>query len=409
MNVPVQMPQLGLTMTEGMVSEWLKNPGDEVRKNEVFFVVSTDKVDMEVESSVDGTLAQIVIESGRVVPVGTVVAYIEQPDKAAVTAQASVQSPAPQPSPERPAAQVPTTREVVPVLARTDRRLPRVSPRARKLARDLGIDLAKVQGSGLGGRIVEADVRRSVEPSAPGHAFLSVARRELIAELMTESIRTIPHFSVTVEVNAQQLIRLRESLKQPLERATGLKLTFTDLLLKALGIAVRQTPQLNRTWGEIAPRDAIHLGLAVATERAVVAPVIRNADRIDLAELVTHRHDLTERARQGKLSLVDLEGGVGTLSNLGMRRVDCFQAIITPGQTFVVSVGRIANRPWVETILAIRPTVVLTLSVDHRIADGAEAATLLEMMAENIENPYRILWNPASLDPGGRSGVESHG
>jgi pyruvate dehydrogenase E2 component (dihydrolipoamide acetyltransferase) len=217
----------------------------------------------------------------------------------------------------------------------------------------------------------------------------------LIAERMMESVRTIPHFSVSLEVNAEKLVALYESLREPVERAAGSKLTYTDLLLKALALALTNSPEMNATWeeGTIRRHTEIDLGLAMATEYGVAAPVLRGVDRLPLEQLVVRRAELAEKARQSRLALSDLEGGVGTLSNLGMYRVDRFQAIISPGQSFVVAAGKLRNRPWVDTALVIKPTIVFNVSVDHRVADGVRAAIFLERIAEVVENPYRILWS----------------
>jgi pyruvate dehydrogenase E2 component (dihydrolipoamide acetyltransferase) len=351
---------------------------------------------MEVESLTEGTLKQIVVELGRTVPVGTVIAYLEKPGGETLVGAAPVAA-APPPPPvqaslEEVSAPMP---EIAPAAAEGARREgPPASPRARRLARELGVDLSTVRGTGAGGRIVEEDIRKAAEGARVKPLAPDFRRRQLIAEKMTKSIQTIPHFSVSAEVNAERLISLHEGLKLPVEKASGLKLTFTDLLLKALGLALKETPEMNAVWeeGAISPRDTVDLGLAIATERGVVAPVVKNVDRLDLAEITRLRSELAEKARQARLSLADLEGGVGTLSNLGMARVDHFQAIIIPGQSFVLAVGRIAKRPWVEnTTLTVRPTVMLTLSVDHRLADGAAAAQFLGKVAEIVENPYRIL------------------
>jgi len=177
--------------------------------------------------------------------------------------------------------------------------------------------------------------------------------------------------------------------------STGAKLTYTDLLFRALALSLAGMPAMNAVWeGEVRPRTQVILGLAVATERGVVAPVLADANRLPLPQLITRRAALTEKARQSRLSFADLDGAVGTFSNLGMYRVDRFEGIITPRQTFILAAGKLRERPWVEDkALTVRPTVILNLSVDHRVADGAVAAAFLERIAEAIENPYRLLWN----------------
>lgn len=399
MGVPVVMPQMGLTMTEGSVSEWLKKPGDFVRKGEMLFVVSTDKADMEIESLDEGKLAQIVVQPGNVVPVGTVIAYLGEPGATPAStapreAEAKTETlPTPNPPP------VMSTPDKVAVQSREEG-LP-ASPRARKLARELSVDISKVPPSGGRDRIVEADVRQFAASQKSVHAVTPSAdtrRRRLIAERLTQSVQTIPHFALGVEVRADQLLALRESLKGPIQDQTGQKITITDLLLKALALALADTPAMRAVWeeGNSRPIEAVDLALAIGAESGVVAPIIRNAPALDLAEIARWRHDAIGKANGGKLALSDLEGGIGALSNLGVYRVDRFQALITPGQSFILATGKIARRPWVESDqLIVAQTMSLTLSVDHRVADGALAAQFLEKISEIIENPYRLLWSPA--------------
>jgi pyruvate dehydrogenase E2 component (dihydrolipoamide acetyltransferase) len=400
MTVTIAMPQLGLTMTEATVGTWLKKPGDAVRKDEPLLSISTDKVDMDIESNVDGVLRNILVQEGVTVPVGTPLALLDAVGK---------DSPAPS-VPSAPLAEVaqPAPNHSVEIdraLEKEDasenlRSSPRSSPRARREAKRLGIDLATVKGSGPEGRIVEKDLLNLARPSEPP---LPVAvsnqadakRRQLIAESMTESVRTIPAFSVSLEVAAHKLVSLYHDLSEPISRSAGTKLTYTDLLFRALALSLANVPAMNAVWeGEVRRRSQVILGLAVATDRGVVAPVLADPDRLSLPQLITRRVTLTDKARQSRLSFVDLEGGVGTLSNLGMYRVDRFEGIITPGQSFILAAGKLRERPWVEEkAVVVRPTVILNLSVDHRVADGAVAATFLERIAEVIENPYRVLWN----------------
>jgi len=433
------MPQLGLTMTEGSVSEWIKKPGDKVKKNEILFIVATDKAEMEVESNDAGILVQVVVEAGKAVPVGTVIAYIETPAHNSPAASASGAAPATSAAPASDgsgAKKTSLTSEAdagaevggtgsglthTPSVA-NGREGPPASPRARRLARELGIDIASIKSKGLGARIVEKDVRDAADAQAGSHAIGAVAvsgvasrpavtslvpttpqsssvdsnRRRVIAQKLTESIQTIPHFSVAVEVDAQHLLAMHEGMKEQDKTSSthSQKLTLTDLLLKALALALREVPEANASWidGNRQPRTTVDLGLAVATDRGVVAPLIRNVDRTSLSDLIAQRSGVVEKARRGRLSVTDLEGAVGTLTNLGMYGVDNFSAIISPGQGFILAVGKIKNRPWVEgAALVTRPTVMLNLSMDHRIADGVVAARLLASVAGIIEKPYRII------------------
>jgi pyruvate dehydrogenase E2 component (dihydrolipoamide acetyltransferase) len=409
MKIALTLPQLGLTQTEGTVSAWLKKTGDAVKKDEIVYVVETDKADMEIEAPADGTIGEILVGTGITVPVGTPLAYlitegaeVSAPDSSrpveAEVAAAAVPAP-----PVQPAAGKEVDR------SEKDRDS-KASPLARRIARDASLDLATVQGTGPRGRIVAADVRAALSAAdqvrvvekAPAAASIAaekaappsgdLRRRQLIADRMIESVRSIPCFTVTSEVNAAKLMDLYESVKG--QFAPAAKVTYTDLLLKALALALKQAPAVNASWVEGAPRpfESINLNIAVATDRGVVAPIIRNVDQLSLEHLAQARAGVAERARLGRLSLAEVENGSGTLSNLGMYRVDNFEGIITPGQCFIVSVGKLKGRPWVEgTTLSIQPTLYVTVSVDHRIADGAQAAGFLERIAEAIEKPYTLL------------------
>lgn len=402
MKVTIVMPQEGLTMEEATVGPWLKKPGDTVRKGEPLLSISTDKADMDVESYVDGILGDILVEEGQTVPVGTALAYVD-----AVGKEPSATMPLPSSPPKVVASPVlpnDSTKPASVVVEKSDQRERtlekgepsetfRSSPRARRKARQLGIDITSVQGSGPEGRVVEKDLLNL----APVRSSQTDSkRRQAIAESMLESIRTIPPFSVSLEVNADKLVSLYQSVREPISRRAGSKLTYTDLLFRALAISLSETPAMNAVWeaGEVRPRSQIVLGLAVATDRGVVAPVLTAVERLSLLQIVTRRSELADKARHSRLNFSDLEGGVGTLSNLGMYRVDRFEGIISPGQSFILAAGKLRNRPWAEdTSLVVRPTVILNLSVDHRVADGATAAVFLERIAEVIENPYRVLWN----------------
>jgi pyruvate dehydrogenase E2 component (dihydrolipoamide acetyltransferase) len=396
--IEISMPQLGLTMTEGTVFTWLKKPGDTVKKNEAILTVSTDKVDMDIESTVDGVLKEIIVNEGETVPVATLLAYID-----AVRDQ-------PVPSSNLEAVLLPMVEgdaqnEALSSASSTELRVPAAlvetaiserhvsaSPRAKRLAKQLGIDLTHVKSSGPGGRIIEKDLINGTSGQPINNSPQVDPRRQRIADRMVESITTIPAFSVSVEVNAEKLVALYENHKDLLKQSTGIKLTYTDLLLKALSLALVNTPNMKCVWrdGTVLRHTDVNLALAVATDRGVAAPVLMNVDRILLPELVTRRSEITDKTRQNKLTLPDLEGAVGTLSNLGMYRVDRFEGIITPGQTFLLAVGRLQNRPWVDRSLVIKPTIILNLSVDHRVVDGAIAAEFLGRLAELIEQPDQI-------------------
>jgi pyruvate dehydrogenase E2 component (dihydrolipoamide acetyltransferase) len=391
MSSSIVMPQLGLTMTEGTVSEWLKKPGDFVRKNEPILMVSTDKVEMEVESLVEGTLGEILVQAGTTVPVGTKLANLQGGEEDDVSTVAN----------EQPSAEILQEYEsvdtrvasqsaVLPTEPKVDSRLDRqsVSPRAKRLAKELGVETANLRGGGAHGEIVEEDIRQAAisQSKTPQP---NLRKRQLIAERLTRSIQTIPTFSVTAEANAEKLVALYERFRQSPTR-DGVKLTITDLLLTIFADVLKRSPELCATWennNEPRSHSSIDIGLAVATPNGVVATVLRKVDALDLSHLAIKRHELAEKARGGKLSLAELEGGISTLSNLGMYRVDHFEALISPGQSSILAVGSIRKRPWAAGTLVILPTVILNLTVDHRIADGAAAAAFLGMLVEKVEEP----------------------
>jgi len=412
MSVKITMPQLGLTMTEGTVAAWVKKPGDSVKKDDIVLTITTDKVDMDVESPTDGILDKIVIEEGETVPVGTVLAYL------ATSSDVSSELGATEPQSKLRSEEVNSRVELTPVIEAKSSKgkdhaieqtaispaeagVERIiaSPRAKKMAADLKVDLATVKGTGPQNRIVAEDVERAASqkanrtPAQKDPIQPDAKRRLIIAERMVKSITTIPAFSVSVEVNAEQLVALYSNVGESIGKAADAKLTYTDLLMKALTIALSETPQMNTLWadGSFTPLSGVSLGLAVATDRGVVAPTLKGLDQLSLQQIVSRRQDLTARARQSKLTLEDMEGASGTLSNLGMYRIDQFQGIISPDQTFILAVGKLSKRPWVDDVLIVKPTVILNLSVDHRVADGAVAAEFLQRIADVLENPYRLL------------------
>jgi pyruvate dehydrogenase E2 component (dihydrolipoamide acetyltransferase) len=370
------MPQLGLTMTEGTVTTWLKNLGDRVEKGDLVFTVQTDKVEMEVESFGRGYLEQILVAPEQVVPVGTIIARLsDQPPGTAVPV--AVQ--------EEPAAQP-------------------ASPRARRVAQELNLDLAAVKPAN-GKRITEDDVRLFHEtynvcvpklasvPASKQTEGLTAARR-ITAQRLTSSFQSVPHFYVGVEANAAEFVKLRETLAPHVTARFGVKLTYTDFFLKAMAVALTEQPQVNEYWreGELVRNGSIDVGFAAQTDNGLMAPVIRNSDRLSLFEVSRERATLTAKAREGRLSLVEIEGGSATLSNLGHVGIDWFQAILNPPQSVILATGRIAKRPViVEDQICAQPTVVLNLSADHRVLDGVAAANFLARIRELIESPSLLL------------------
>jgi pyruvate dehydrogenase E2 component (dihydrolipoamide acetyltransferase) len=364
----IVMPQLGLTMTEGSVNAWVKQPGERVQKGEMLFTVSTDKVDMEVESTGSGFL-NTVVELGQTVPVGTVIAVLA--DHPGDTAGGTTKNHS----------------------AVEDRSLP-ASPRARSLAKRLGIEIAEVV-PGSGTRIVEADVQRHHEKqkAVPQPEPISAARR-ITAERTAQSFERAPHFYLGRELNAGKMVQLRKELQGVARRKLGFHITYTDFLLRALAMALREENAVNAQWenGTVIARESIDVAFAAQTEKALLTPVIANADKLDLFATAAQRKQLSERAKEGKLQTGELQGGSATLTNLGTHGVDWFQAILNPPQSVILASGAIAKRPMViDGTLGVADTLILSLSADHRVLDGVTAAKFLGVITRLLEDPLEIL------------------
>lgn len=386
MKFPITMPQMGLTMTEGTVGPWLKKPGDSIEKDEIVLSISTDKADVDVESPVGGVLLEILAEPGATVPVGAELAFVQVADQSASGFSPAVTQPvlsADEESADRPS----TAGHRIGADSTGPRQ--RMSPRARKLAQKMNIDPGALRGSGPDGLITEKDLAQIASPSPAAQPAENHARwRQAIAERMLQSVRTIPAFTLSLEVDATRLAEFNEARKHRASGHSGVYATYTDLLLKAIAIALSENPDMNAVWidGQVHPQTQVNLGFAVSTERGVIAPVLTDVASLPLADLALRRSRLTEKSRQNKLAPADCDGGVGTLSNLGMFRVDRFEGIIPPGQSFLLSTGSLRSRPWAAgSSLSVRPTLILTLSVDHRVADGAPAARLIEQIGSLIE------------------------
>lgn len=404
----VVMPHLGLTMEEGSVASWNKNLGDRVEKGEVLFTVETDKAEMEVESTESGYLSSIQVKIGEKVPIGTLIATLgDEPGEVREEGQSDEASPSrsqlevcPEPRSHGGNSATTTSATVRSTAASIGDKFP-ASPRARRLARELGIDITKVKPS-RGTRVIEDDIRRfqaSLEAARattnpPIISSRTLTTRKIVAQRMTVSFHTAPHFYLGVEANAADLVRFRDRLLDPCQKRAGVRLTYTDLFLRALALGLKEHPQVNAFWHKdgIQVQSSVDIGFAAQTNEGLVVPVIRKADGLDLFELARQRQLLTNKAKTGKLSLTEMEGGSATLSNLGSSGVDWFQAILNPPQSVILATGRIAKRVIVlNDRLEIHPTVVLSLSVDHRVLDGVAGANFLCGIRNLIENPSIML------------------
>jgi pyruvate dehydrogenase E2 component (dihydrolipoamide acetyltransferase) len=419
MALSVVMPALEMAQETGKLVSWRKKEGDRVAKGEILMEVETDKAVVEVEAQAEGTLGGVSAKTGDVVPVGQTIAWLLQPGEKppATTAQAQTgrkmeSSPAPQAAAPASAASAVATAGPV-----------QVSPKARRLAKEHGVDVAKLRGSGPGGEIVAEDVLAAAKaqtaapaassappaaatPTAPARtapsagagvsdALSSIGR--LMAERTTQSWTTVPHFFVTREVDGSALVAVREKLGAGLERSRGVKLTYTDLLAVLVARVLKQHPRMNASWvgDRIRANPEVKVGLAMAVEDGVVVGVINKADTAELADIAVQRRDLTERARAGKLTPADITGATFTISNLGMYKVDQFTAIIVPPQAGILAVGAMTDRvvpmPGALIPVGIRPTLTLTLSCDHRVLDGARGAAFLHDVVEAIQQADKHL------------------
>jgi pyruvate dehydrogenase E2 component (dihydrolipoamide acetyltransferase) len=426
----VLMPRLSDTMTEGVLTQWLKHEGDTVHRGDVLAEIETDKATMELEAYDDGVLTRILVTGGTTVPIGQPIAVIGDGSVVAPPATPAPATPAPATPTPTPAAPVPSHAQAPPPAPET-RRVPavRTSPLARALAREHGIDVATIAGSGPGGRIVRADVESAIAaapsmsspapappktlpaaaPSSPPDVATTAtaartvrgddekisltAVRRITAQRLTESAAA-PHFYLTSVVDAAELLTFRAELNKQLVAGTGTKVSLTDLLIRACAVTLRTHPQVNSSWGgdHLLRHRRIHVGSAVALDDGLIVPVIRDADRKAVSEIAAEAHELTERARAGRLTPDEFTGGTFTISNLGTYGIDHFTAVINPPEAAILAVGAATEEPVVrDGRLVATTTMKLTLSIDHRVLDGATAAAFLRDLVRLLEQPLRIV------------------
>jgi pyruvate dehydrogenase E2 component (dihydrolipoamide acetyltransferase) len=449
MATEIVLPKLGQTMEEGTIVEWVKKEGDPVGRGDVLFHMETDKAVLEVEARARGVLRKILVEPGVTVPIMTVVGIIaaENEDIDDILARvaggpAAAQPAGPEPEPVEPGpAAEPVVTETPPAQARAAGAGGRIiaSPRARRVAAERGVDLAQVRGSGPNGRIIEKDVlaylharppatplARKVademgvsltqvpvgegrltaeavrqmadaaraQPPAAGQVVPMAGIRGIIAEHMAASAHTTAPVTLESRVDATELVALRERLKDALADDLGFAVGYNDLLALIVGRCLVEYPYMNVRLeeGGIRHLDEVHVGLAVDTERGLLVPVIRNADRMGLKELARTLRELVGRAREGRSLPDDLTGGTFTITNLGMYGVDAFTPIINLPECAILGVGRIRPEPVVvDGQVVVRQMMWLSLTFDHRLVDGAPAARFLQGIARYIENPYLLL------------------
>lgn len=418
----VVMPRLSDTMEEGTLSQWLKNVGDPVHKGDVLAEIETDKATMDLEAFEDGVLERQLVAAGTSVPIGQPVAVIGDGSATAGSAPAEPASAVKPPAPEPPEAP-PTALGTVAVHASapmSEAAELRTSPLARKLAHDHHLDLATIGGSGPQGRITRADVedaiaqRKAAQTAADGSAQAPASQpstgaaptfagdgdevvplgtiRRVAASRLSES-QAVPHFFLTRLVEVERLIAFRAEVNAGLAES-GTKVSINDLVVRGCAVALRAHPEVNASWGgdTLLLHRHVNIGIAVSTPAGLVVPVVIDADRKQLSTIASETLELAGRARAGHLTVNEMTGGTFTVSNLGMFGIDQFTAVINPPEAAILAVGAVTDVPVVrDGRLVAVPMLKITLTVDHRVLDGATAAAFLRDLTAVLEEPLRIV------------------
>ncbi len=410
----VYMPKLSDTMTEGVVADWLKEVGDEVLSGEVLAEIETDKATMEFESFYDGFLLHIGVEKGQTAPVNAILAVIGEKDEdvAKILAEAEKSMPTAEkeekkevkPEPVKVVEAAKPTPVAVPnsapIIADANGRI-FASPLARKMANDKGIDLSSVNGTGENGRIVKRDIDHYVPYVGAGNkrSFVGTESftdepisqmRKVIAQRLSESKFTAPHFYLTQDIDMENSISFRKQVNS----VEGVKVSFNDIVIKAVALSLREHPTVNSSWlGDVIRRNQhIHIGVAVAVDEGLLVPVIRFADGKDITNIGAEVKDLAIKAKTKKLQPADWEGNTFTISNLGMFGIEQFTAIVNPPDSCIMAVGGIKEIPVVKNGQIVPGNVMkITLSCDHRVVDGVSGSLFLNTFKEYMENPATML------------------
>jgi pyruvate dehydrogenase E2 component (dihydrolipoamide acetyltransferase) len=430
----VIMPKMGDAMEEGTLLKWLKAVGDPVAEGDALAEIETDKVTLEMEAQEDGFLTNILVDEGAVVPIGETVATIgaedevgkgtpaakaeaaEAPDEASAPAEEAAEVAAPaEPKTQPQAAPASGNGATDQVVERAPGERVRASPLVKRLAEENGLDLSQIAGSGPNGRIVNRDIQdyisgkkqapQAAAPAAKADVTTTAPATEVKGELvdmpkikrvtgkrMAESKTTIPHYYVTSSVDMTEALAFRKQVNAALE-AQGGKVSVNDLIVKAAALALRDNPNVNRTFveGELYQQEEIDINIAIAIDGGLIAPFIPAADQKSLGTIGAMARDLGKRAREGGLKLDEYQGGTFTISNLGMFDVDEFIAVINPPQVAILAVGSTVQTPVIrDGEIAIGNLMKLTLSADHRALDGAEVATFLQSVKKYLESPMLL-------------------
>ncbi len=412
MATKVHMEALSPTMEEGRLVKWNKHEGDPVKSGDTLAEVETDKAIMELVARADGQLLKVMVPEGTTVPVGNVVAWIGKPGEKVDGDGAGAPAPKPAPATAAPAAKpapAPTPTPA-PVAAAADATRVKASPLARRIAKDAGVDLKLVQGSGPGGRVIKRDVegaptatvaaqaapRTADRPPRTGVPYEDVPLtqiRKTIAKRLATSLGPIPHFFLTTEIDMERAAEAREALNKQLGEEGG-KISFNDIVIKAVALALVQHRACNAWFQEDHIRywNEVHIGMAVAIEDGLITPVIRNADMKSLREIGAESRELAARARSRRLKPDEYTGATFSVSNLGMFDIDQFTAVINPPEAGIVAIGSIAAKAVPEgDRVVVRRRMRATMSCDHRVIDGATGAAYMRTLKQMLENPLAML------------------
>ncbi len=416
----VRMPKLSDTMTEGVVAAWHKKVGDKVKSGEVLAEIETDKATMEFESFTDGVLLHIGVEKGKTAAVDSVLAVLgkEGEDITALLASAAAAAPKAEAAPAKPAEAAPVAKEAsapaaapvasapvakpapvasAPAVAANGR--VKASPLARNLAEEKGIDIARVHGTGPDGRITKLDIQNftggGAQYSVPQvEKFEEVAvsqMRKTIAKRLSESLFTAPHFYLTIEMDMARAMSVREAINVSIAPE---KISYNDMVIKAVAHALKQHPKVNSSWlgDRIRYNEHVHIGVAVAVEEGLLVPVVRFANGRSLRAIGAEVRDMAKKAKEKKLQPADWEGNTFTISNLGMFGIEEFTAIINPPDAYILAIGGIMEKPVVKNgQIVAGHTMKVTLSCDHRAVDGATGAAFLNTFKQMLEEPALML------------------
>ena len=381
MSVTVTMPEVAETIVEGTIARWLKHPGDPVERYESIAEIVTDKVTLELPSPAAGFMGELLVAEGETVTVGTPIAILQ--------AESDVDSTS-RPAPDTQAS---VENGAAPAV---NRRQARHSPLVRRLAEEHGIDLSSLQGTGAGGRITKADVLQAAEKRGAGSEVAAAATggaldpvRRAIALRMTQSARDIPHAWTMMEVDVSGLVALVKGLKAEFRSREGLNLTYLPFILQAVASALRSAPEINSSWQDdrIVLKNEINLGIAVARDKGLIVPVLKNADRKTVVELTRDANSIIEKARDDKLGPADVQGGTFTVNNTGALGSVLSMPLINPPQAAIMTTEAIVKRPVVigDDAIAVRSMMNLCLSFDHRALDGDQAIRFLARVKGLLE------------------------